>query len=372
MKIIHCSDLHLDSKMTSNLDSKKAKERRDEILLTFQKLVRYAKEQKVKVILIAGDMFDKNKITVKAKNIVKDAILNAKDIDFLYLKGNHDEASFIGEDEEIPENLKMFSKEKWISYKYDIDDKKENEIHQRKINITGIEFGGISDSQIYNSLILDKNDINIVCMHGQESIYDGKDKTEIINLQNLKNKNIDYLALGHIHKYKEQKLDSRGIYCYSGCLEGRGFDECNEKGFVLLEIKNNEISRTFIPFAKRTLHEVKVDVTGTNTTNEAIEKIQQYLREISKSDLIKIILTGRVELESERDIDFILRKYQEEFYFVKVYDETSPIIDYSKYEYDASLKGEFIRLILAEKITDKEKQEIIMTGLKALSGEELD
>ena len=32
MKIIHCSDLHLDSKMKSNLDSMKAKERRDEIL----------------------------------------------------------------------------------------------------------------------------------------------------------------------------------------------------------------------------------------------------------------------------------------------------------------------------------------------------
>ena len=27
MRIIHCADLHLDSKMTANLDSKKAKER---------------------------------------------------------------------------------------------------------------------------------------------------------------------------------------------------------------------------------------------------------------------------------------------------------------------------------------------------------
>ena len=58
MKIIHCSDLHLDSKMKSNLDSKKAKERRDEILITYQNMINFAKENGVKIILIAGDLFD--------------------------------------------------------------------------------------------------------------------------------------------------------------------------------------------------------------------------------------------------------------------------------------------------------------------------
>jgi exonuclease SbcD len=53
-----------------------------------------------------------------------------------------------------------------------------------------------------------------------------KDKTEVISLKELKNKAIDYLALGHIHSYKMEQLDSRGVYCYPGCLEGRGFDEC--------------------------------------------------------------------------------------------------------------------------------------------------
>ena len=40
MKIIHCSDLHLDSKMQSNLSKEQAKERRNEILITFQKIKR--------------------------------------------------------------------------------------------------------------------------------------------------------------------------------------------------------------------------------------------------------------------------------------------------------------------------------------------
>ena len=360
MKIIHCSELHLDSKMQTNLTKEKAKERRNEILITFQKLVQYAKETGVKIILIAGDLFDSNKITVKAKNIVKDAIINAPEIDFLYLKGNHDEADFMQEDDPKIENLKTFSKEAWITYSYG------------NVKITGIEFGEKSEFDIYSSLILDKNDINIVCLHGQESKYEGKDKAEIINMQELKNKNIDYLALGHIHKYKEQKLDARGTYCYSGCLEGRGFDECGAKGFVLLNIEDGKIERNFIPFAQRTLHEIPVDITKTNTTSEAITKIESMIADIPKEDLVKIVLTGKVELESERDINYILKNYQDRFYFLKIYDETLPLIDYEKYENDASLKGEFIRLVLSQKITDKEKKEIITTGIKALSGEEID
>ena len=216
MKIIHCSDLHLDSRIKSNLDSKKAKERRDEILITYQNMVKYAAENNVKVILIAGDLFDKKDVTVKARNVVLDSINSNREIDFIYLKGNHDEANFLEDMEILPENLRLFNKDEWTTYKYG------------NVTISGIEFGKISNYEIYSTLILNKSDINIVTLHGQESKYDQKDKAEIINLQELKNKNIDYLALGHIHKFKQEKLDNRGIYCYSGCLEGRGFDECGE------------------------------------------------------------------------------------------------------------------------------------------------
>lgn len=358
MKIIHCSDLHLDSKMEANLSKEKAKERKAEILLTFCKLIEYAKENDVKIIIIAGDMFDKKTISVKAKNIVKDAISSNKDIDFIYLKGNHDECAFLEEDE-IPENLKMFSNKEWTTYRYE------------NLAITGIELGEKEDYEIYNTLILDKNDTNIVVMHGQESIYEVKDNLEIINLKALKNKNIDYLALGHIHKYKQERLDGRGVYCYSGCLEGRGFDECGEKGFVLLNIEDNKIESRFIPIAKRKIYEIKIDITGCNTTTEVENKIQEKLETIEKTSLIKIILIGKLEIDAERDIDYLVKKYNEIYYFVKIYDEATLKIDYMDYEKDASLKGEFIRLVLTQKLTEEEKRKIIETGIKALSKEEV-
>ena len=357
MKIIHCSDLHLDSKMEANLSKEKSKQRKNEMLFAFQNMINFANENNVKIIIIAGDLFDKNKVSVKAKNMVKDAVLGNPNIDFIYLKGNHDEESFIID--EIPDNLKLFSKEKWTSYRYG------------DIVISGIEFGQKDSYDIYSSLMLNKNDFNIVTMHGQESNYENqKDKTEIINLRELKNKNIDYLALGHIHKFKTEKLDNRGIYCYSGCLEGRGFDECGDKGFVLLDIENNKLKTEFIKNSIRNLEEIEVDISNTMTTTEVEQEIEKKLENISRENLIKIVLIGKVNVNSEKDINYLLKKYNDEFYFAKIYDRTSLKINYLDYENDISLKGEFIRMVLKEDIPEEEKKDIIMTGIRALSGEE--
>lgn len=358
MKIIHCSDLHLDSKMETNLDKEKARERKNEILITFEKMVEYAKKNEVKAIIIAGDLFDKKNITVKAKNIVKNAILNAPEIDFLYLKGNHDESGFI-DAEEKSDNLKTFNDKDWTTYKYG------------NISITGIEFGERTNYEIYNSLLLDKNETNIVVMHGQETVSNIKDKAEVINLKQLKNKNIDYLALGHIHNYKQEKLDNRGIYCYPGCLEGRGFDEVGEKGFVILNIEDQKVQTEFIPFAQRNLYEVEVDITGCIENQEIEGKIEEKIQSIPEKSLVKIVLTGEVDLENNIDVPYLVKKFEERFYFLKIYNKTSVKIDYMKYQYDASLKGEFIRLVLQQEITDEEKSQIINTGIKALSGEEI-
>ncbi len=361
MKIIHCSDLHLDSKMKSNLDSIKSKERRDEILRTYQNMVEYAVKNEVKIILIAGDMFDKKNVTVKTKNVVLDSICSNPDIDFIYLKGNHDEANILSESDEIPSNLKLFNSDEWKYYRYG------------DIVIAGIEFGKIGSYEIYSSLMLGKNDINIVTLHGQEVKYDQKDKAEIINIQLLKNKNIDYLALGHIHTYKQEPIDNRGIYCYSGCLEGRGFDECGEKGFVLLDIdeESKKIKSSFVPFASRHLYEVEVDVSDTNSSLDAEKKIDEKVNNIEKEALIKIVLRGKVDIDSERDINYLEKKYKNLFYFAKIYDETTLKVDYMAYEKDVSLKGEFIRLVLEQNLSEEEQKKIITCGIKALSGEEV-
>lgn len=362
MKIIHCADLHLDSKMTANLSKEQAKERKMEILRTFSRMVEYAKNNQVRTIIIAGDLFDTRTVSATARNLVRDMINQNSDIDFLYLKGNHDYDSFLAKLEEIPENLKLFGDE-WTSYRYG------------NICISGIELTKDNQVTAYNSLVLSHEDYNIVTLHGQISGYGVKNDAEIINLDGLKNKNIDYLALGHVHEQQLEQLDNRGVYCYSGCLEGRGFDECGEKGFMLLEIDDEtyDTKISFIPIAYRTLYTMFVDVTGTRTTQEVAARIEQEIgrQKFSSSSLVKFVLVGEVDVESEINCDYLKDLFEDYFYFEKVYDETRLLINYSEYEKDASLKGEFIRMVLGSDMDEEKKTEVIKAGIMALSGEEL-
>ncbi len=360
MKLIHCGDIHLDSKMESNLDSEKAKQRREELLCTFERLVEYAAAHSVRAILIAGDMFDKTHIRKSAKTRVMDAVLSNPGIDFLYLKGNHDKTDFLAGIEELPENLKLFSEDEWISYEY-----------EDGVVVTGREISKDNAKHISTNLILDQSKVNIVMLHGQESNYEGPDKTEIINLTEYKNKNIDYLALGHIHKYKHERLDDRGEYAYSGCLEGRGFDECGEKGFVLLDIEDRKVESTFIPFAFRTLHEVDVEIGSEDEMRDVINAVSDAGKNIPERDLLKVVLTGETEVEFDMDLPRIKRNFENAFFFFKVYDRTRIKIDYDSFINDRSLKGEFVRLMRDQDLTEEERSKIVELGMKAIMGEDI-
>ena len=74
MKIIHCADIHLDSRMSANLTREKARERRTELLTTFRKMVEYGAAHEVDAILIAGDLFDTKMVDRSTGNAVISAI----------------------------------------------------------------------------------------------------------------------------------------------------------------------------------------------------------------------------------------------------------------------------------------------------------
>ena len=61
--IIHCADLHLDSRMEKLLGPGRAAERRQELLGNFLRMIDFAREKGVSLILIAGDLFDTDTVS---------------------------------------------------------------------------------------------------------------------------------------------------------------------------------------------------------------------------------------------------------------------------------------------------------------------
>lgn len=350
MKIIHCADLHLGSKIESKLMSISL-DRKTEVRNSFSKLVDYALKNEISVILLSGDVFDSDKPLKKDKEFFYNVIKENPNIDFIYLRGNHDSYELYNEN---ISNLKTFENT-WKCYKYG------------DVCISGIEISNENYASLYSTLNLNVNNVNIVMLHGQISESIGIDK---IKLAKLRNKNIDYLALGHVHSYQKDKLDDRGIYAYSGCLEGRGFDETGPKGFIVLNIENKKIFPEFIKFCYRTINEVEINVSNYKTISEINKNIKNRLD--SKNDIYRIILVGDISYDLEIN-EYDIKSYLSDYYFIDVKNKTQRKIDFSKYQNDLSLKGEFVRSIYYRNdLTNKEKEDIISLGLRTMEGREVD
>ncbi len=355
MKIIHCADVHLGSKIDSKFPKHVSDSRKEEVRNTFQRMVEYAATHQISVILLAGDVFDGERCLTKDKNFFFSVVENNPDITFLYLRGNHDNGNHDngGEGKQLP-NLKTFSTQ-WTSYRFG------------DVVISGIETESENATSLYSTLALDENAKNIVMLHGQIGESSGKDK---VHLSKLRDKHIDYLALGHIHEYSSAALDGRGVYAYSGCLEGRGFDETGEKGFILLDI-GEKITHEFIPFSKRKITKLRLDVTGLSDAYEMAVKAREFA--LKKADIYRVELIGEVEAALDGFARDVQKYLSDCCAFIDVKDCTQKKIDISLYDGDSSLKGEFVREVYSSgDYTEEEKAQIIAFGLKALDGREVD
>ncbi len=354
MKILHTSDIHLDSPLTSRLPADKVRERRRELLSGFKRLVDEAKAYGAEAIIIAGDLFDSDRVSRKALDTALDIIDTERGITFFYLQGNHEGAALIMSGRDMPENLKTFGAE-WTYY-----------------TIGNVTFAGRSEIRegMFESLSLDKDNKNIVILHGE--LRDRSAAPETVGIKDAAGRNIDYLALGHYHSYSAEAIDDRGAAVYCGTPEGRGFDEVGDKGYVILSTDSGKLMYSFRSFAARKLHIVPVELDGAVRTVEIGERAERALAGIPYSDIVRLELCGRYHPSLFKDTDGLQRQFDGRYYYFEIKDSSRIAINPEDYKHDMSLKGEFIRTVSADSSLDEAtKEKIIACGINALMGEDL-
>ncbi len=351
MKLIHCADLHLGSSLSSRLPRDKAQLRKSELRSAFSAMVEFARQEDIGVILLAGDVFDSDRPAKKDKEFFYSVVRNNPDMDFVYLRGNHDQRSAY-EEQDIP-NLKTFS-DTWSCYRYE------------DITVWGLELTGDNYATAYDAFKAPQEQTNLVLLHGQAA---DSPAPGCVCLARLREKNIDYLALGHIHSYSQGSLDSRGIWCYSGCLEGRGYDETGEKGFVVLDTQDLAHPR-FVVQSRRIIRKLQVDVTGCEDEYQVIARCRERLPREPEA-LLRLELEGELSFDGEDLVRELATQLEGSFFHVSVKNRTRRRFDLQAYAQEVSLAGEFIRQVQLLELPPEEQQQLMDLGLRALSGQEV-
>ena len=419
VRLIHTADLHLDSAFSSRFSKEEAEERRQNLLMAWNRLLSYGIEKKVQAVLIAGDLFDSAVVSRSTMEIFLSSIRRNPDISFFYLRGNHDTENTFRFQENLPKNLFLFSKG---GKKYRLNEKlilagKEyyGSTERNEDGFPGQSFWDFKEEDcnlfmlhgdLYESDIrypLDSaSDIGLRNEGGTEQdrnvqtdrkVQQGRDtwgdreeqqdkdaENEVqdnagISLKALSRYPVHYLALGHIHKRGEGQFGSIR-YAYPGCLQGRGFDEEGEKGFFYLEVneETKEIQTEFIPIKEGEFRILELELCEEDDSLSALEKIEEKIKEeaCTEKDSLRILLKGEKSPEGERNLRYLERALSERFSYVEVKEESRLVLRKEDYIHEKSLKGEFLRMVSdSESLSKEEKEKIILLGIGLLQGEEL-
>ncbi|MBQ8427829.1 MAG: DNA repair exonuclease [Clostridia bacterium] len=349
MKIIHTADNHLGAPLTG-LSPEAAKQRKEELTQTFLRLLRFAAKERVDALFLCGDLFDTPTPSPTLLRQVTAAIADCP-AEIFYVTGNHDDGVVFPK---TPSNFHRF-------------DKGLKSYRLGEMTVTGADYAFVDDA-LLKGFSAAETTCNFLLLHGdvRQSFSVGKG---VVDISALAHKNIDYLALGHIHLPSPfKRIDGRGIYRYCGTPEGHGFDECGEKGFVLIDTANG-LRQAFIPFACRTYHDVEVNVSGLTSVQAVEEKMRAATLGIEPKDGVKLRLKGNLDRSLLR-IEKWQKQWNDYYFQARIEEEISPLIDYARYETQKTLKGELVRL--AAQLPEREREKVLSIAFRALSGEDLD
>lgn len=349
LRIVHCADIHIGAsfaRLPSHLASLRAEEQR----AAFMDTVNYCKEKSVDALLICGDLFDSPNPLKKDAEFVRKALSSLSPVPVFIISGNHD---YICPDSPFFKKG-YFGDNVFIFPCFD----HFFEIPQKNAVIYGKSYNSTVTAASFTDMPLDKNKINIMCLHGDFNI--AGDYTPI-SREVLSSLPVNYVAMGHVHNGEVFQLEN--VKCaYSGVLDGMGFDDDGNTGIIYAEITPDETKLFPVSLSKRHYHNISYDICGEDT-----EKILQKLRSIVHSeDLYKITLTG--ETADEINTEFLKSELNAYCFYAEIYDDTSLSYDFDEIEKEESLRGEFLREL--RKLTSSEEEFILCSkaGLDALMG----
>jgi DNA repair protein SbcD/Mre11 len=343
IRFIHTSDIHLDTSFAgSGLPSRLGDRKREAIRGTLRRILSDARREAVDLVLIAGDLFEHDRVTPDTLEFLKLQFENLHPIPVFIAPGNHD--PFLTDspykNEVWPGNVHIFREEEFRSIM----------LPDRAVRVTGFGFNRTQlQEPIFQKLpILPDDACNLVIAHGSDTsgVPAGKSAHAPFTVDEIAGKNVLYCALGHYHHQRSlpNPLDATQIW-YSGIPEGRAWDEPGTCGYLFGEIDDcgtltvKSCPSTQYPFASITL-----DCDGYATREQIIDAILQ--RRTSAFDQNTIL---RIRLEGALDprLDLSKPEMEERLTGAAMHivwdDRTFPALDFDELAQDRTLCGYFVR-----------------------------
>jgi exonuclease SbcD len=369
LKILHTADIHLGAKF-SGLGNKGVSQR-EQLRATFKNVIATAINERVNIILIAGDLFDSNQQPQRNIDLVIEQfnLLGSTNIPVCLIPGTHDsfDSSSVYKKVDFEgrcPNLKIFADENISCKEYP------------SLDLTVYGKPNLSNRSSVSPLKELKRStstkFHIAMAHG--SLYIPEKIAEddhVFRLEEVKASGMDYLALGHWHRV--YSCSEKPPAWYSGPPEW--IPDQKEKGAVLLVSLSDsgEVKVESKKIGLRDYDEVEVDMNEI----QDLAKLKVRIYEGANQNLVR-----KATLKGLRDVELMINPEEletelgEKFFHLSVVDESHPKSGEVTEDEDRLIRNRFIKLMKAqiEGLEGEEKdiaEDALQYGMALLDGKEI-
>lgn len=302
MRILHAADLHLDSPLSGLAEYEGAPvgEVRRATRRAFIALVDYCLENRVALLLLAGDLYDGDfrDFSTGLFFVEQMARLREGAVQVVWLRGNHDAESRMTRHLRLPENVQELrtSEPQTIIFP-DLDIAVHGQGYGERDVTTNL-------ASSYPKPI--SGALNIGVLHTALEGRPGHANYAPTTLGELVARGYDYWALGHVHTREVLAQDPYVVF--PGNLQGRHIRETGQKGGTLISVRDGRID-TVAPIeldVVRWAH-VEVSMTSVDSLDDALDRVQGAIGRATEAagDRVlacRVTLTGETSAHKELSV----------------------------------------------------------------------
>ncbi len=354
MRFMHIADVHLG--VVPDKGKPWSKSRSKEIYSSFQRLLDTAKEEKIDLLLIAGDLFHFPP-TMDMLRELDAQFMELDHVTTVLIAGNHDyraKGSPLDRYEFQSDTVCLGTGEAKQLVLEDLHTCVTGISYDRKEIVEGI-YDDLTPSLPGKEFYADY--FQILLAHGGDSRHSPLDRNRLLR------SGFDYIALGHIHKPEMIKMDQM---INVGSLEPIDYTDTGERGYVIGEAERTDtgwqLHTEWRAFSSRQYVDLNIEIEPDMTNYQLQKQIQERMEAMGTEHIYRIILRGYRNAAFQADLSSLMNRYR----IYEVLDKTQEAYDLEQLEEDNAdnLLGQYIRTLKGQE--DALHRQALEYGVKAL------
>lgn len=298
VRFVHAADLHLDAPF-KGVDATDARVKDALVASTYRALdalVSACLEHRADFLVIAGDIYNASEKSLRAEFAFRDACVRLTDagIPVYIARGNHDPLIGRWAGIALPEGVHVFSGDAVERIPFERDGRTVCALYGRSFR-TAAEKTNLAPGYRRDPA----DELAVAVLHANVGGRPDHEPYAPCSLDDLRAAQMDYWALGHIHK--AEVLAENPPVVYAGCTQGLTPNEQGIRGCRLVTLGPDGATTEMIPTSSVVWQQHGLDVNGLDGAESLLDALGSAVDRMAESAegrpvIARISLLGRTPL----------------------------------------------------------------------------